>query len=97
MTVNVGTILAILGHNGAGKTTAINILTGLLEPSSGEAFVLNRSIHTDLARLRQKFGVCPQHDILWPDLTPYEHLMMLCKLKNIPSYISTIRSLTYQV
>ena len=43
---------------------------------------------------RQKFGVCPQHDIIWPDLSPYEHLMLIAKLKGVPPYSAFLRHLS---
>ena len=64
------------GHNGAGKSTTISMLTGLIPPSSGEAWAHGVSVGQDLARVRQDLGVCPQHDVLWGDLTVKEHLQV---------------------
>jgi len=70
------------GHNGAGKTTAISILTGMLRPTSGDARVYGASILTDMARIRQSLGVCPQFDILWPEITAQEHLALYAAIKG---------------
>jgi len=51
-------VLCLLGHNGAGKTTAINMLTGILEPSSGDARILGRSLISELNAVRQDIGLC---------------------------------------
>lgn len=75
----------MLGHNGAGKTTAINMLTGILEPSSGDANILGRSLISELNDVRKDIGLCQQFDILFPQLTVEEHLKLVCELKCVPS------------
>jgi ABC-type multidrug transport system ATPase subunit len=72
----------LLGHNGAGKTTLINMLTGLFAPSAGDAILDNHSILRDIAKIHAVMGVCPQHDILWNDLTAKEHLLFYGRLKG---------------
>ena len=47
-------MLARTGHNGAGKTTAISILTGMLTPTSGDARIFGASILTDMAAIRRR-------------------------------------------
>ncbi|GAM21697.1 hypothetical protein SAMD00019534_048720 [Acytostelium subglobosum LB1] len=84
MSIEDSSILCLLGHNGAGKTTTIGILTGLVSPSSGDAFVYGKSIVRDLAEVRKLTSVCPQHDILWNELTAREHLNLFAELKGIP-------------
>ena len=70
------------GHNGAGKTTAISVLTGMIAPTSGDAFVGGKSITSDIGGIRADLGVCPQFDILWPDLTTAEHLELYAAIKG---------------
>ena len=70
------------GHNGAGKTTAISILTGMLPPTSGDALMMGRSIQTDMPGIRQDLGCCPQFDILWPEITVLEHLRIYAAIKG---------------
>lgn len=79
-----GTILAVLGHNGAGKTTCINMITGLFPPTFGDCWINNLSIKHDMDRIRKQIGVCPQHDILWPELTAIQHLEIACAIKGVP-------------
>ncbi|KRX02291.1 P-loop containing nucleoside triphosphate hydrolase [Pseudocohnilembus persalinus] len=76
-------LLSILGHNGAGKSTMINVLTGILEPTSGTAYINNYNINEELEDARYHMGVCPQFDILWGELTAYQHLKLFCMLKGI--------------
>mmetsp|Transcript_23109 Transcript_23109/g.41251 ORF Transcript_23109/g.41251 Transcript_23109/m.41251 type:complete len:901 (-) Transcript_23109:1806-4508(-) len=76
-------MLAILGHNGAGKTTLIGMLTGILTPSGGYASVGGYNILDKITEARKLLGVCPQHDILWDELTAREHLILFAKLKGL--------------
>lgn len=78
-----GQIFALLGHNGAGKSTVINMLSGLVKPTSGDAWVHGKSIVNELVDVRSSLGLCPQHDILWKTLTPKEHLLFYGRLKGL--------------
>ncbi|CAN0452819.1 unnamed protein product, partial [Hapterophycus canaliculatus] len=84
LTMYSGQITALLGHNGAGKTTTIGMLTGMIPVTSGSAFVAGRDVNTDMVSIRHSLGVCPQHDILYPNLTVREHLRMYAVLKAVP-------------
>ena len=79
-------IFALLGHNGAGKSTLINILTGLYPTTAGSAIYNNENIITSegLDDFRKYLGICPQHDVLFDDLTVEEHLEMFCVFKSVP-------------
>lgn len=77
-------ILALLGHNGAGKTTMINMLCGLMPPTSGDADVFGAKVSYDMPTIRESLGVCPQHNILFEDLTVQEHLDLYCAIKGVP-------------
>lgn len=76
-------ITVLLGHNGAGKTTAMSTLTGLFSPTSGTALVNGYDIRKDLNKARQSLGICQQYDVLFDDLTVAEHLEFYCKLKGM--------------
>ena len=54
------------------------MLTGLINASSGSAEVLGHDLFGDMDTVRQKLGVCPQHDVLFDLLTPEEHLDIFC-------------------
>ena len=79
-----GQITALLGHNGAGKSTAIAMLTGLISPDGGSAIIEGLDINTSMEEIRRNLGVCPQHDILFPELTVQEHLRMFASFKGVP-------------
>jgi ABC-type multidrug transport system ATPase subunit len=54
----------------------------MLSPTSGDARVYGASILMDMARIRQSLGVCPQFDILWPEITALEHLQLYAAIKG---------------
>ncbi|KAH7855874.1 hypothetical protein Vadar_029947 [Vaccinium darrowii] len=83
LTLYENQILSLLGHNGAGKSTTISMLVGLLRPSSGDALVLGKNILTEMDEIRKVLGVCPQNDILFPELTVKEHLEIFANLKGV--------------
>eukprot|EP01112_Ceratiomyxa_fruticulosa_P017197 TRINITY_DN5316_c0_g1_i2.p1 TRINITY_DN5316_c0_g1~~TRINITY_DN5316_c0_g1_i2.p1 ORF type:complete len:892 (-),score=168.99 TRINITY_DN5316_c0_g1_i2:62-2737(-) len=99
LTLESGKIFSLLGRNGAGKTTAISILTGLFPPTSGDAYVFNKSIVNDIDEVRAMTGVCPQHDILFNELTAREHLTMFAELKKIPlsQRVTAVDNILHQV
>ncbi|GFT89233.1 ATP-binding cassette sub-family A member 3 [Nephila pilipes] len=82
-------ITVLLGHNGAGKTTTISMLTGLIPPTSGSASVNGFDIREEMDSVHSNLGICPQHDVLFDELTVEEHLYFFCKLKG---YISDLVS-----
>ncbi|CAN7974909.1 unnamed protein product [Ixodes persulcatus] len=79
-----GQITSFLGHNGAGKTTTMSILTGLFPPTSGYALIYGRDIRTEMDIIRQNMGMCPQHNVLFDELTVEEHLWFYARLKQTP-------------
>jgi ABC-type multidrug transport system ATPase subunit len=64
-----GQIFSLLGHNGAGKTTVIGILIGMITPTSGYSSVAGKNIQTEMLSIRKNIGVCLQNDCLFPELT----------------------------
>jgi ABC-2 type transport system ATP-binding protein len=78
--VEKGEIFGLLGPNGAGKTTLIRILTTLMRPTSGHAFVGPFEITEEPEKVRSIIGVCPQTGTLDPELTAWENLDFYGKL-----------------
>ena len=78
--VRRGECFGLLGPNGAGKTTTVEILEGLLEPTSGEVEILGRRWKTDEAWLRQQLGVSLQETFLPERLTVREILALFRSL-----------------
>jgi len=85
LSIEKGTLLGFLGANGAGKSTTIGMLTGLIEPTYGDATIYGRSVVNNISEVRKITNVCPQHDILWPELTAYEHFALFAELKGVPA------------
>ncbi|TTW24234.1 ATP-binding cassette sub-family A member 1 [Bagarius yarrelli] len=75
-------ITSFLGHNGAGKTTTMSILTGLFTPTSGTAYINGFDIRKDMDSIRKTLGMCPQHNVLFNDLTVEEHIYFYARLKG---------------
>nr|QNH67917.1 ATP-binding cassette transporter subfamily A member 3 X1 [Brachionus plicatilis] len=77
-----GQISVLLGHNGAGKSTTISMITGLAEPTNGRILVNDIDVVKNTKQARKCIGFCPQYNLLFDDLTVYEHLMFFSKLKE---------------
>ena len=79
--VRPGTVLGLLGHNGAGKTTAVRILTTLLAPTTGRAFVAGHDVAADPRAVRASISLAGQQASLDERLTGRENLMLLGRLQ----------------
>ena len=77
-----GELFTILGHNGAGKSTLINILTGNISATRGTAKINEADIINDPSAIEEYIGLCPQHDILWDELTAREHIELYANLRS---------------
>ncbi|MDO9550617.1 MAG: ATP-binding cassette domain-containing protein [Methanoregula sp.] len=85
--VKRGEIFGLLGPNGAGKSTLIRILTTLLRPTSGTAFIDVYEITKDPEKIRGIIGVCPQNSTLDNELTAYDNLEFYGKLEDVDDRI----------
>lgn len=75
-------IFALLGQNGAGKSTTISMLTGLIEATAGNAIAFKEDMFKNAEEVRKIMGICPQHDVLFENLTPLEHLSVFYDFKG---------------
>ena len=82
--VRRGEIFGLLGPNGAGKSTLIRILTTLMLPTKGTAFVDGYEITGSPEKIRSIIGVCPQNSTLDIELTAYDNLEFYGKLVDVP-------------
>lgn len=83
-------VFGLLGANGAGKSSTIAILTGLLSPTSGDVFINGTPISSDVRGIHRGLGVCPQHDVLWGTLTGEEHLVLYARLKGVEDVAAAV-------
>lgn len=84
-----GQITAILGQNGAGKSSLLNILSGLSVPTEGSVTIYNKNLSNkqDLEEIKKIIGVCPQNCVEFDLLTVKENLKLFAKIKGIQSQV----------
>jgi ABC-2 type transport system ATP-binding protein len=82
--VRKGELFGIVGPDGAGKTTTIRILSGILTPSSGEAFVGPFSVLKEPERIKEIIGYMPQRFGLYEDLSVLENMEFYAELYGVP-------------
>ncbi|SDR00735.1 ABC-2 type transport system ATP-binding protein [Chryseobacterium soldanellicola] len=78
--VGEGEIFALLGQNGAGKSTTINILLGLIKPTSGDAFINNISVTENPQKIKKHLAYIPETVLLYHNLTGIENLDFFSKI-----------------
>lgn len=85
LTLNVeeGEIMGLLGANGAGKSTTINLLLGFIEPDSGQVSVYEKDITKEKSSARKHIGYIPENVSLYPYLSGLENLDYFCRLAGL--------------
>ncbi|MEO6208466.1 MAG: ABC transporter ATP-binding protein [Candidatus Limnocylindrales bacterium] len=78
-------LIGLVGANGAGKSTFLRILLGLLEPTSGHASVLGQDVRTGGTSLRRFLGYMPESDSLPPDMTATDFVGQMGRLSGLPA------------
>jgi len=81
--IQKGEIFGLLGPNGAGKTTTISMLSCLIKPDSGDAFVDGYSISKDSMEVKKRIGVVPQDVSLYPTLSAQENLVFFGEMYGL--------------
>jgi len=84
-TARPGEVTGYLGPNGSGKSTTMKMITGLIEPSSGEIFFDGRPIRHDLLAFKRRLGYIPEEPYLYSHLSGLEYLVMVAQLRDLPS------------
>lgn len=78
-----GQIVGLLGHNGAGKTTILKMLTGFLEPSSGNVSIAGMDISKDPLDIQNKIGYLSEQSPLYPDMTVWQYLYYVAEMRGV--------------
>jgi ABC-2 type transport system ATP-binding protein len=83
--VGRGELFGLVGPDGAGKTTTIRLLTSVMEPTSGEAFVAGHPVTTEGERIKEKIGYMSQRFGLYEDLTVMENILFYADIYDVPA------------
>ncbi len=83
--VNSGEIYGLIGPNGSGKTTTMEILSGVLSDFFGKAFIDNLDVRNEIEKVKEKVGYVPESPNLYESLTPIEYFNMVGSIRNIDS------------
>jgi ATP-binding cassette subfamily A (ABC1) protein 3 len=83
--LNFGDCFALLGVNGAGKTSTFKMLTGEVVPTKGDSFIVSHNVLTNFSEARKQIGYCPQFDAIFGLMTVREHLEFYAMIKKIPT------------
>ena len=81
LSIRQNEIMALLGHNGAGKTTAIYMLTGMLHMTSGDATIYGKNVKREIDEVRKEIGLCQQLDVLYDLVSVEEHLKLTLRVR----------------
>src|SRR3972149_8547669 len=81
--LQAGEVLGYVGPNGSGKTSTVNMITGLIAPTSGEVWFQGRRIDDDLVGYRRHVGCVPEEPHLYTYLSGREHLELVAGLRSM--------------
>lgn len=84
LSVRAGTATALLGRNGAGKSTTMRVLAGVIPPTDGVVRVCGHDIRSETIAVKRATGYCPDVGGLVPRATPWEHLQLAARLRRLP-------------
>ncbi len=79
-----GEIMGIIGHNGAGKTTILKMIVGLISPTSGTVEVMGRDVAKESTYVKQFIGYLPEESPLYENMAVAEYLMFFSELYKVP-------------
>jgi ABC-2 type transport system ATP-binding protein len=82
--IGEGEIVGIIGHNGAGKSTTLKMIAGLIEPTSGSIRLMGRDIRKNAVFLKKQMGYLPEESPLYESLTARQYLLFFAELYGVP-------------
>jgi ABC-2 type transport system ATP-binding protein len=89
--INPGELVGFLGPNGAGKTTTIKMITGLVQPDSGEALIAGLEIQKEPLKAKAQFAYVPDTPNLYGKLKAIEYLRFMGQLYHVPAHEADVR------
>lgn len=90
-TIRPGEILGYIGANGAGKSTTVKILTGLIEATSGKIYFQGDEVSANLTGFQRRFGYVPEEPHMYPHLAGREYLQLVGRLRGLPRHVLEAR------
>ncbi len=93
LTAYAGQASALLGRNGAGKSTTMRVLAGVVPPTAGQVTVAGLDIREHTLQVKQLSGYCPDVGGLIPRATPWEHLQLAARLRRMDEWEERARDL----
>jgi ABC-2 type transport system ATP-binding protein len=84
--IGPGEVVGLLGHNGAGKTTIMKMLTGFLEPTAGTIHIDKLRIGEDTRAIQGRIGYLPENCPVYPEMTVIDYLEFQAGLHGVPEY-----------
>ena len=78
--VSKGEVVGLLGHNGAGKTTIMKMLTGFIEPNNGEVLIKGLTLGQDTPEIQRRIGYLPENCPVWPEMRVIDYLLYQARL-----------------
>ncbi len=82
--ISQGEIVGIIGHNGAGKSTTLKMIAGLIEPTSGGIKVMGRDIQKEGVKIKKHIGYLPEESPLYEAMTAQQYLLFFSELYQMP-------------
>ena len=86
-----GEVVGLLGPNGCGKSTVLNIICQLLQADAGQVQLMGQPMIEQSADVRARIGYCAQESALYPDLFPQENIQFFARLYGVPAEQRTAR------
>ena len=82
--IDRGEIVGVLGHNGAGKSTTLKMIAGLVEPTHGQVMVMGHDMQKESIRVKQRIGYLPEESSLYEAMTAKQYLLFFSELYQMP-------------
>lgn len=82
--INQGEIVGIIGHNGAGKSTTMKMIAGLIEPTAGDVRVMGQDMVRHGIKVKQRIGYLPEESPLYEAMTAQQYLLFFSELYQMP-------------